>query len=203
MGHITLQLASSLTGLDAVSLNVQITHFLLWYNLIQSYRKLSIQWYFLLWWAFSVMYFIITNRLPLEYADVNFKFENLGAFANTVVNAVGIYFLKTQEEMLVGQIRKELKKNVNSIICKQLFNLLIWSCQPIHMTLANKKKVEFDLKMKHVFNEFECTITDQLCGILYFSSLWSSYFTNGFWAHIVILVEEQSNHYIYLFTTWT
>ena len=63
------------------------------------------------------MYFIITNRLPLEYADVNFKFENLGAFANTVVNAVGIYFLKTQEEMLVGQIRKELKKNVKSIIC--------------------------------------------------------------------------------------
>ena len=63
------------------------------------------------------MYFIITNRLPLEYADVNFKFENLGAFANTVVNAVGIYVLKTQEEMLVGQIRKELKKNVNSIIC--------------------------------------------------------------------------------------
>jgi hypothetical protein len=34
---------------------------------------------------------------------VNFTFDNLGDFANTVVNGVGIYFLKTQEEMLVGQ----------------------------------------------------------------------------------------------------
>jgi hypothetical protein len=57
------------------------------------------------------------SRLPLEYADVNFKFDNLGAFANTVVNAVGIYFLKTQEEMLVGEIRKGIKKSVNSLIC--------------------------------------------------------------------------------------
>lgn len=56
-------------------------------------------------------------RLPLEYADINFRFDNLGEFANTVVNAVGIYFLKTQEEMLVGEIRKALKKNVNSFIC--------------------------------------------------------------------------------------
>ena len=48
---------------------------------------------------------------------MNFKFDNLGAFANTVVNAVGIYFLKTQEELLVGQIRKAIKKNVNSLIC--------------------------------------------------------------------------------------
>ena len=55
--------------------------------------------------------------MPLEYADVNFKFDNLGAFANTVVNAVGIYFLKTQEEMLVGEIRKGIKKSVNSLIC--------------------------------------------------------------------------------------
>ena len=62
-------------------------------------------------------YFFTYSRLPLEYADVNFKFDNLGAFANTVVNAVGIYFLKTQEELLVGQIRKAIKKNVNSLIC--------------------------------------------------------------------------------------
>jgi hypothetical protein len=55
--------------------------------------------------------------IPLKYADVDFKFQNLGSFANTVVNGVGIYFLKSQEELLVGEIRKGIKKNVNSLIC--------------------------------------------------------------------------------------
>ncbi len=56
-------------------------------------------------------------RIPLKYADVDFKFNGLGSFANTVVNGVGIYFLKTQEDLLVGEIRKAIKKNVNSLIC--------------------------------------------------------------------------------------
>ncbi len=55
--------------------------------------------------------------LPLMYDDVNFKFDNLGAFANTVVNGVGIYFLQSQEEMLITEIRKVLKREVNSLIC--------------------------------------------------------------------------------------
>ena len=61
---------------------------------------------------------VITEiRFPLKYADVNFKFENLGDFANTVVNAAGIYFLQTQEELVVGNIRSAVKQNVNSLIC--------------------------------------------------------------------------------------
>lgn len=56
-------------------------------------------------------------NIPLRYDDIDFKFNNLGTFANTVVNGVGIYFLQTQEEFLVGEIRKAIKKNVNSLIC--------------------------------------------------------------------------------------
>ena len=61
---------------------------------------------------------IITEiRFPLKYDDVDFKFVGLGDFANTVVNAAGIYFLQTQEELATGQIRDAVKDNVNSLIC--------------------------------------------------------------------------------------
>ena len=56
-------------------------------------------------------------NIPLRYDDIDFKFHNLGSFANTVVNGVGIYFLQTQEETLVREVRKAIKKNVNSLIC--------------------------------------------------------------------------------------
>ena len=55
--------------------------------------------------------------IPLNYADVDFRFENLGKFANTMVNGVGVYILKTQEEIIVGEIRKTIKKYVHSLIC--------------------------------------------------------------------------------------
>ncbi len=55
--------------------------------------------------------------LPLYYDDVNFVFNNLGEFANTVVNGVGIYFLQTQEEEMIRQLRKAIKQEVNSLIC--------------------------------------------------------------------------------------
>ena len=61
---------------------------------------------------------VITEiRFPLEYDDVDFKFQNLGDMANTVVNAAGIYFLQTQEELLVKAIRGIVKEKVNSLIC--------------------------------------------------------------------------------------
>lgn len=56
-------------------------------------------------------------NIPLRYDDIDFKFENLGAFANTVVNGVGIFFLQTQEVLLVSQIRKAIRENINSLIC--------------------------------------------------------------------------------------
>jgi len=55
--------------------------------------------------------------LPLNYQDVDFKFNNLGAFANNLVNGVGMYFLQTQEDVLVGKIKKAIKLHVNSLIC--------------------------------------------------------------------------------------
>ncbi len=56
-------------------------------------------------------------RLPLEYDDVNFDFKNLGAFANSVVNGVGIYFLQSQEDAMVKKLRSEIKEKFNSLIC--------------------------------------------------------------------------------------
>ena len=56
-------------------------------------------------------------NIPLRYDDIDFKFWNLGSFANTVVNGIGIYFLQTQEELLVGELKKAIKKNMNSLIC--------------------------------------------------------------------------------------
>ena len=55
--------------------------------------------------------------LPLKYSDVDFKFNNLGSFANNLVNGIGMHFLMSQEEMIVREIRKAIKQNVNSLIC--------------------------------------------------------------------------------------
>jgi len=55
--------------------------------------------------------------LPLQYQDVDFRFDNLGAFANNLVNGIGMYFLRTQEEVIVAEIRKNIKQHVNSLIC--------------------------------------------------------------------------------------
>ncbi len=56
-------------------------------------------------------------RLPLHYDDINFDFRNLGAFANTVVNGVGMYFLQSQEEAMIREIREAIRDNFNSLIC--------------------------------------------------------------------------------------
>ncbi len=55
--------------------------------------------------------------LPLYYDAVNFTFNNLGEFANTVANGVGTYILQIQEEESVRQLRKAIKKEVHSLIC--------------------------------------------------------------------------------------
>ena len=56
-------------------------------------------------------------QIKLGYDDIDFSFENLGNFANNMINVIGVYILQTQEETLVGQIRKAIKENVNSLIC--------------------------------------------------------------------------------------
>ncbi len=56
-------------------------------------------------------------EIPLTYDDVDFRFDKLGVFANQVVNGVGIYFLQSQEELLVSKIRSVIKDKVNSLIC--------------------------------------------------------------------------------------
>ena len=55
--------------------------------------------------------------IPLEYDDVDFRFNNLGPFANTVVNGIGVFFLKSQEDVLIGAIKKLIQQNVHSLIC--------------------------------------------------------------------------------------
>ena len=56
-------------------------------------------------------------EMPLEYEDIDFRFKKLGDFANNVVNGVGIYFLQTQETVLVNAMKKAIKDKVNSLIC--------------------------------------------------------------------------------------
>ncbi len=56
-------------------------------------------------------------ELPLAYDDVDFRFERLGSFANQVVNGVGIYFLQTQEELLVNKIKSTIQTKAKSLIC--------------------------------------------------------------------------------------
>ena len=56
-------------------------------------------------------------QIKLGYDDIDFSFENLGNFANNMINLIGVGALQTQEETLVGQIRKAIKENVNSLIC--------------------------------------------------------------------------------------
>ena len=56
-------------------------------------------------------------HIPLRYDDIDFRFGGLSNFYNNVVNGVGIYILQTQEENLVGLIRKKIKEHVNSLIC--------------------------------------------------------------------------------------
>ena len=55
--------------------------------------------------------------IPLRYDDIDFKFDNLGAFANTAVNMIGTYILQTQEAALVGKVRSLIQENINSLIC--------------------------------------------------------------------------------------
>jgi len=56
-------------------------------------------------------------EMPLSYEDVNFKFVGLGAFANNMINTMGIYMLQTQEATIKEHIRKNIKTHVNSLIC--------------------------------------------------------------------------------------
>ncbi len=61
--------------------------------------------------------FITKIGMPIDYDDVDFRFDNLGGFANTVANGVGIYFLQSQEDMLIKKVKEAIKTNVNSLIC--------------------------------------------------------------------------------------
>ena len=56
-------------------------------------------------------------QIKLGYDDIDFSFENLGNFANNMINLIGVGALQTQEGNIVGQIRKAIKENVNSLIC--------------------------------------------------------------------------------------
>ena len=55
--------------------------------------------------------------IPLRYDDIDFRFDNLGAFANTAVNMIDTYILQTQEAALVGKVRRLIQENINSLIC--------------------------------------------------------------------------------------
>lgn len=61
---------------------------------------------------------LITNlEFPLVYDDFNLRFDNLGAFANTVVNGIGVYFLQTQEDMIIAKMKENIRNVMASLLC--------------------------------------------------------------------------------------
>lgn len=55
---------------------------------------------------------------PLAYDDINFRFDKLGAFANTMVNGVGVYFLQSQEDLLIEKAKGALQQFMSTLICR-------------------------------------------------------------------------------------
>jgi len=64
---------------------------------------------------------LITNiKMPLRYADIKFKFANLGkvtSFVVKVMTKIWLYFNRSNEKMIVGKIREVIKKEVSSLMC--------------------------------------------------------------------------------------
>ena len=61
---------------------------------------------------------IVENiKIALNYEDIFFNFQNLGAFANAAINMIGTYILQIQQADLVEQIRKVIQEDSKNLKC--------------------------------------------------------------------------------------
>ena len=56
-------------------------------------------------------------KIALNYEDIFFNFQNLGAFANAAINMIGTYILQIQQADLVEQIRKMIQDDSKNLKC--------------------------------------------------------------------------------------
>ena len=54
---------------------------------------------------------------PLRYDAVNFRFDNLGPFVNSMASGIGGYFIQMQEDSTILEIKKVIRKEVSSLLC--------------------------------------------------------------------------------------
>ena len=56
-------------------------------------------------------------KIALNYEDIFFNFQNLGAFANAAINMIGTYIMQIQQADLVEQIRKVIQEDSINLKC--------------------------------------------------------------------------------------
>ena len=61
--------------------------------------------------------FVENIKIALNYEDIIFNFQNLGAFANAAINMIGTYILQIQQADLVEQIRKVIQEDSKNLKC--------------------------------------------------------------------------------------
>ena len=61
--------------------------------------------------------FVENIKIALNYEDIFFNFQNLGAFANAAINMIGTYILQIQQADLVEQIRKVIQEDSKNLRC--------------------------------------------------------------------------------------
>ena len=54
---------------------------------------------------------------PFRYDAVNFRFDNLGPFVNSMASGIGAYFIQMQEELIIKEIKSVIRKEVGSLLC--------------------------------------------------------------------------------------
>ena len=56
-------------------------------------------------------------KVALNYKDIFFNFQNLGAVANAAINMIGTYILQIQQADLVKEIQKGVQENSKNVKC--------------------------------------------------------------------------------------
>ena len=60
---------------------------------------------------------VANTKVALNYKDIFFNFQNLGAFANAAINMIGTYILQIQQADLVKEIQKGIQENSKNVKC--------------------------------------------------------------------------------------
>ena len=62
--------------------------------------------------------FLVENmKIALNYENIFFNFQNLGAFANAAINMIGTYIMQIQLADLVEHIQKMIQEDSKNLKC--------------------------------------------------------------------------------------